>query len=72
MDCMHYSEKNGKFRCKILTVHNCDPDCAFRRTHCEAEQGRQEANKRLRSLDEEYQANIAGKYYNGEMPWRKE
>lgn len=41
-------------------------------THCEAERGRQEANKRLRSLDEEYQANIAGKYYNGEMPWRKE
>ena len=61
-------------RCRQLENRLCmGPDCPFMKTKetCQAQENK--VYERLATLDEETQARISKKYYNGTRPWaRKE
>ena len=57
--------------CQVLTTwmkKQCD-GCSLHRTKAELDESLRVANMRLASLDKDNQKYIAGKYYDGEMPW---
>ena len=58
-DCVFYTEK----KCLALTSKHCK-GCAFHKTKDEFNQGRQKAEKRIRSLPQSTQIHILRKYYS--------
>lgn len=65
--CFGHSGRNG---CRVLEVSQCQGSaCSFYKTRKEFEVDIQKANQRLAVLDMAEQSYIAGKYYDGRMPW---
>lgn len=56
--------------CMALTDKKCK-GCAFKRTQEEYNRSQKESWGRIRSLSNETQYYIAGKYYNGIRAWNK-
>ncbi len=65
MDCIYKSRE-----CERTTQQKCSDECRWRQTEAEMILGRSRSIKRLRSLPENKQQEIADKYYGGEKPWR--
>ena len=66
-DCVDLRE-NGN--CARLNIDACrGSECSFMQTKNEAEKSAQRWCKRLSSLDESEQKQIAKKYYGGTKPW---
>ncbi|MBR1737113.1 MAG: hypothetical protein IJ736_08885 [Firmicutes bacterium] len=65
-DCFGF----GESECRILTKTDCG-NCSFYSSKADSDRSLEESNKRLSSLPKETQQYIAGRYYNGQMPWRK-
>ena len=63
--------RNGKvMMCRVFRAECDDPyACSFRQTKDEQQAGREHAYDRLRTLDDDMQAHISAKYYDGKMPW---
>ena len=60
--------------CKILYVEHCDgmnQNCHFYATADDVFKGRRAVFDTLSSRPLNVQTEIANKYYNGEMPWRR-
>jgi hypothetical protein len=58
--------------CSALIVYKCPGRrCPFYRTPARALASIRRANARLASLDQTTQEYIAGKYYDGRMPWKE-
>lgn len=56
--------------CSLLTSGYCQREkCSFRRTKEKFEESLEKSNARLRNLSADNQIYIAGKYFNGKMPW---
>lgn len=69
-DCVGLME-NG--RCSRLNITYCAGNiCPLKLTRPEEIDSRRRSMERLRSLDEQTQAKIAGKYYGGRRVWRDE
>ncbi len=67
--CINRNKSNS---CKNLNVKKCTEKlCSFAQTKEQAEASRENAFKRLASLDIEKQYKIAVKYYDCKMPWLK-
>ncbi len=68
-NCINLSE-NGQ--CSLLQVSRCQGDtCSFKLTQEEKDAAACKVRKRLSSLDEYTQEEIACKYYNGRRPWEE-
>lgn len=70
MKCFAFdpSRQNG---CAALIVYKClGEKCAFFKTPGQALEGKRKRYARIASLDEMTQEYIAGKYYDGKMPWK--
>ena len=69
--CFAYIHPGRK--CVILKNNcGCGSACPFRKSKTDYQVAQRKAGWRLSKLSEEMQWYIAGKYYRGERPWRKE
>lgn len=56
----------NKDKCTALRIKKCE-DCNFFKTKEEAEEGRNKAINRIKSLSEYTRRNIIDTYYNGQL-----
>lgn len=62
-NCFAYDSKNGKFKCKVLTVKFCEGKaCPFHRTEKECIHAEIETQKKLAELPPEVRERINKKY----------
>ena len=68
-DCIHLTEN---CKCDVLVVDGCiGESCSFFKSNLEKDLSEINSSKRLSSLEENKQKEIANIYYDGKMPWKK-